>query len=342
MIIQHLIQKLWYPTHWKWRCLAYLLSPISLLYYFATRLDHWFGKKQRFYSSVPLIVIGNLTTGGTGKTPVLIALAQLLTEAKLQVGIISRGYKSAAENAASAVLATKTSSAHEIGDEPLLIFQHTSCPLAIHANRKLAINTLLDAHPQLDVILSDDGLQNAKLARDIEIIVLGEKGLGNGLLLPTGPLREGKSHLKTADFCIQKDQNFSFTAHSFHPCTATHSSLKLSHFKDQEVYAVAGIANPERFFQTLSELGMKPIPKIFPDHHAFQESDFSNFTDHPIIMTEKDAVKCFDFNLTNAYYLEMRGVVTPQLQHAFLDKVRYHIEKKKHELIVLTNCKASG
>ena len=291
---------------------------------------------------MPLIVIGNLTIGGTGKTPVLIALAQLLVDANLRVGIISRGYKSTAENAASAVLATKTASAHEIGDEPLLIFQQTSCPLAVHANRKLAISTLLEAHPQLDVILSDDGLQNAKLARDIEVIVIGEKSLGNGLLLPAGPLRESKHHLKTADFCVQRNQNFAFTAHSFYAYTATHPPLKLSHFKNQEVYAVAGIANPERFFQTLRELGAQPIPKIFPDHHSFQASDFSNFTDHPIVMTEKDAVKCFDFNLTNAYYLRMRGEVTPQLQHDFLDKVRYHIEKKKHELIVLTNCKASG
>ncbi len=311
-MMEQFFQKLWYQKFWRYG--AYLLLPLSCLYWFGTKINAF---RQKKYFQIPIVVIGNLTAGGSGKTPVLIALTQALQQKGFKVGIISRGYKSLAQYAKTPILVPPPHSAALMGDEPLLIFEKTQAPLSMHPNRNLAIQALLTAHPELDLILSDDGLQNAQLDRDLEIVVIGSQGFGNGLLLPAGPLRESTKRLNTVDFCIQNGQDFKLQA------------TEMPKLKDKIVHAVAGIANPERFFNTLEDLGFKPIRHIFPDHHAFVLSDFKGMCDHPIIMTEKDWVKCRDFNLPQAEALVMEGVLDEALRDAFLAKVRYTVDTKK-------------
>lgn len=348
--MERTFQCLWY--HRKWRFLGYLFLPFALLYQFLSLAAKWLGKKQRAYFTIPVIVVGNLTTGGTGKTPTIIALYTLLKNEGFKTGIVSRGYKSLAEYGQTPTLANPTHTAHDIGDEPLLIFQKTQAPMAIHSNRVAAIDALLKAHPKLDLILSDDGLQNPKLSRDIEVVVVdGTRGFGNGLILPAGPLREPKRCLRKSDFCVINGHDpallpkiekycptdfaeFQYIAKRLIPLQKGQSALHLH--ENTTIHAVAGIGNPSRFFNTLKKLGFNVIPHIFPDHYAFKAEDFAELIDHPIIMTEKDAVKCHSFSLNNAYALEMEGSFPESFTHAFLSKVRYNIDKKKSELIKLT------
>ncbi len=320
-----LLNKLWFNPRYRW--IASSLLPCSFLYWLGSQITYFFQKKQRLHFPVPIIIVGNLTTGGSGKTPALISLTQFLQSTGLKVGIVSRGYKSEAEHAARPLLVQPHHTAREVGDEPLLIYEKTKAPLAVHANRPKAIHALLHAHPGLDLILSDDGLQNGSLARDLEVLLIGSSGLGNGFILPAGPLRESKKRLRTVDFCVEQGRDFQFIPAS--PPLLT----------EDTVHAVCGIAHPERFFHTLSELGLKVIPHPFRDHHAFSEKDFEGMRDHPILMTEKDAVKCRDFNLKNTHALKMVGLFSTAFLEDFLSQVRYTIQHKKESLIVLKNRK---
>lgn len=342
--MESFFKSLWYKPELK--PLACLFLPFSALYWLINRIINWQRKKQRREFNIPVIVIGNLTTGGTGKTPVLITLTRFLQEQDLKVGIISRGYKSHAEHAVNATLITQAHRAEDVGDEPLLIFNKTGAPVAVNANRTLAVQTLLRAYPDLDLILSDDGLQNARLHRDMELIIIdGGRGFGNRFLIPAGPLREPVKRLQQADFCIingtasQALHNleaylpadftcFQFIPKGFLPLAADTPPLP----KTKVVHAIAGIGNPARFFQTLKELHIRFIPYVFPDHYAFKTSDFSGLENETIIMTEKDAVKCQNFNLNKAYALEMEGRFDSKFLNDFLSRIRYTIAQKKSKL----------
>lgn len=335
--MERFFQALWYQARWRW--FAYLLWPLSFFYWLGGGAAKWWGSRNRPYFHVPIIVVGNLTTGGTGKTPVLIALCEFLTQHGFRVGVVSRGYKSLAEHAKTPTLISQKSLAQDVGDEPLLIFQKTKCPVAVHAKRFLAVDALLQTHPDLDLILSDDGLQNPRLAREMEIVVVdGVRGFGNGLLLPVGPLRESKKSLRDADFCVVNGEPLKnlelpldYSVFKFLPFPLTPT---LSLEGRGKIRAITGIGHPERFFKTLRDLGLEFMPYVFPDHYAFSPADFKGMEDDYIIMTEKDMVKCQDFGLKHAYALKMQGILDTVFLNAFLNKVRYTIEQKKKDLVL--------
>lgn len=326
--MQRFFEALWYQK--RWRYFAYLLWPLSFLYRALALLSGYSQRKNRIYFRIPILIIGNLTTGGTGKTPILITLTRILQSEGLKVGIVSRGYKSEAERASRPTLVTSAHTAQQVGDEPLLIFEKTGAPMAIHAKRPHAVQALIAKHPDLDLILSDDGLQNASLTHDLTLILIDAKRrFGNGLLLPAGPLREPVRRLSSADFRVINGEDFMLKPSGFRKIDSIESCALPP---TQPIYAVSGIANPARFFETLTNLGLNVKPVIFRDHHAFKAKDFRGMEKGVIIMTEKDAVKCKDFGFSNAYVLTMEGEFTETFLNDFLNKVRYTIKHKHSEL----------
>lgn len=326
-------EALWYRKPWCY--LGYLLLPLAWLYRGVTALFAYWKKKQRITFKVPLIVIGNLTTGGTGKTPALIALTQFLQQEGFKVGVVSRGYKSKAERAMKPTLVDAHHDAATIGDEPLLIYQKTLAPMAIHANRNRAVQALLQAHLDLDLIFSDDGLQNPALTRDLEIVIIDAvRRFGNKLTLPAGPLREPLKRLQSIDYCLVNGEEFEFRPLGFRKLNEPDAPLLPTLPAAENLYAVTGIGHPARFFKTLSNLGLQFQTLTFPDHHAFQPADFKNLKADMLVITEKDAVKCRAFELPQAYVLEMQAHFPTAFLNDFLAKVRYTVEQKKSELML--------
>lgn len=332
-LLHRFFLRLWYrpvPSLFA-RC----LYPLSLLLsFFAKR------RRQRLSETaasfrVPVVVVGNISVGGTGKTPVIIALANTLTSEGIHVGIVSRGYGSKAANYPYSV--KPQSSVVESGDEALLIARETQCPVVIDSQRVFAVEHLLKAHPNTQLILSDDGLQHYHLYRNYEIVVLdGNKGLGNGYCLPAGPLRESKVRLNDVDAVLVNGQpNDSLVKHikplmpsvimlkpiSWAPvCDGDELAIATVPWQGP-VIAVAGIGNPQRFFDTLASLGIEFTPVIFDDHHDFRPSDFINFVDSPIVMTSKDAVKCVSFAQENWWQLKVECVLPDTLIQSVKNQV---------------------
>ena len=252
---------------------------------------------------VPVVVVGNITVGGSGKTPVVIALIDALRAAGFRPGVISRGY-GRSSSCVSEVVAD--GDPVKYGDEPVLIKQRTGVPVVVGRDRAAAGELLL-SHHAIDVIVSDDGLQHYRLARDIEIaIVDGRRRFGNGRLLPAGPLREPVSRLDECDLVLINGQReadelgFDLIVGQAH---ALDSSVQrpLESFVGSAVHAVAGIGDPQRFFIALRSRGLEIIEHPFPDHHAFVPSDFAFAGGRPVLMTEKDAVKCRTFARSGWY-----------------------------------------
>lgn len=299
--LMRLIFRTWYPqnstalTHF----LSLALLPLAGLYQLVTilrRLSYRWGIQRPTDFPVPVIVVGNLSIGGTGKTPLVTCLAKHLQEQGYKPGIVSRGYRGNAN--AKPYQVSQTSSAFEVGDEPLMLLQQTGCPVVICKDRVAAVRTLL-ANNDCDCVLSDDGLQHMALARDIEIAVLdGKRRLGNGRCLPAGPLRESASRLTQVDFIVangevKADSNeYGMQVKPGLIYSVTDSSKHLE-VSNQQVHALTGIGNPERFFRSLQDMGFTVITHRFPDHHAFTKTDIDlDDEEAVIIMTEKDAVKC--------------------------------------------------
>lgn len=302
-----LLEKIWYKKH----AIQWLFSPFAYLYQLIARIRRWY--LQCFCQvqvKVPVIVVGNITVGGVGKTPIVIALASELKKKGLRVGIVSRGYGAKRQDFPYEV---KTSdSAYNVGDEPLLIALKTDCPVVIAPKRNEAVQYLLDKH-QCEIIISDDGLQHYRMGRCVEIVVIdGTRGLGNGFCLPVGPLRESEKRLQEADFVIVteglRDKAFSMTlkpgklTHLFSQKTVEWDAL------NGEIAAVAAIGNPQRFFSTLSQLGVNFNAYPYPDHYRFSSNDLQ-FNESIVVMTEKDAVKCRLFNSDKLYYLPVEAVL---------------------------------
>lgn len=296
------IDSIWYQPNW----LCYLLLPFAWCYRFLVFLRYFFyqiGIFETYRSPIPIIVVGNITVGGTGKTPLVIWLVDFLRQHGFKPAVISRGYKAKCSIFPHQI--TKEDSAETVGDEALLIAKRCHCPVIISPNRVAAVKKLL-ANKACDIIISDDGLQHYALARDIEIAVIdGTRRFGNGFCLPAGPLREPQKRLEAVDFVVingKEDpkeaeykmqlQPIGFYDFKNQDITNLHP-LELLH--DQTVHAVAGIGNPERFFQTLRDLKIKVIPHPFPDHHDFSSQDLDFGDAKIIVMTEKDAVKCYRF-----------------------------------------------
>lgn len=286
---------------------------------------------------VPVVVVGNITAGGTGKTPLVLWLAQFLREHGFQPGIVSRGYGG---TACGAQPVSAHSDAGICGDEPVLLARRSGCPVWIGRDRVAAGRALLAAYPQCDVILSDDGLQHYRLARDAEIAVVdGACGFGNGFLIPAGPLREPPARLVAVDAAVVHRSGeaalpdfpaigdvprvaMTLAGREFYNLLNPACTVSAEHFVRQRVHAVAGIGNPQRFFRHLTQLGLTFTAHAFPDHHVYTAVDLA-FTDcDVIVMTEKDAVKCAEFCSERCWVLPVDAEVDPQLGEILLHKLR--------------------
>ena len=300
----------------------YLLYPFSLLMTFLTnrRRKKYLKNLPTLKKDVPVIVVGNLTIGGTGKTPLVKHIASQLLNLGYKPGLVSRGYggnykKTMKVEADSPVKAT--------GDEAQILSK-LNLPFYIDRHRVRAVDTLLSNH-DCDVVITDDGLQHYSLKRDIEIVVIdGKRRFGNNLVFPAGPLRESKKRLKDADFIVNNSgptENDEFLM-NISPSKFVHLNSGRSYPVDQwpmhkEVHAVAGLGNPGRFFDTLNRLGFKINKHPFPDHHKYNTNDLHFLDQHPILMTEKDASKCKHFNNNKIWYLTVDADVTD----SFIEKI---------------------
>jgi tetraacyldisaccharide 4'-kinase len=278
---------------------------------------------------VPVVVIGNITVGGSGKTPLAIALAAALAARGWHPGIVSRGY-GAGNPEPRAVGADAVADA--VGDEPVLLAR-TGCPVWIGADRPHAARGLLAAHPECDVVITDDGLQHYALARDIELAVVdASRGLGNGLPLPAGPLREPRTRLReagavvllggTVTGALGREFAMTLVGDRFVRVDARGEDAGAGVFRKAGVHALAGIGNPQRFFDHLTALGIVATCHAYPDHHRFTRRDLELPDATAILMTEKDAVKCTAFADDRCWALPIRAVVDPKLFALVEEKLR--------------------
>lgn len=301
------IDKLWYTRH----PMRWLLFPAAFVYEAIIGLRRYYLQRFRQQQySVPIIVVGNLTVGGVGKTPLVIALAQALQSRGVRVGIVSRGYGASVAVYPHEVQVDEMAAL--VGDEPLLLAKKTSCPVVIAPKRTQAVRYLLDKY-QSQVIISDDGLQHYKMGRAIEIAVIdGVRGLGNGLCLPAGPLRERANRLDEVDFIVVNSGTWPGGYRmDLQPGPFTQLVSGKTIQAEQlavPVAAVAAIGHPQRFFTTLNTLGVTYKAYPFADHHQFQSNELC-FLEKMVVMTEKDAVKCHAFATDEMYFLPVNAVV---------------------------------
>ncbi len=279
---------------------------------------------------VPVIVIGNITAGGTGKTPLVLWLCDYLREQGYAPGIVSRGYGGRGQT-----MAVREDSAPEIaGDEPVLLAQRDRCPVWIGRDRVAAAEALIAANPGCNVIVSDDGLQHYRLQRDVEIAVIdGIRGTGNGLPLPAGPLRESTARLDSVDAVVATGNSYSAVANTATFAMALDGKAfrnllnpafhqEAGAFLGKRIHAVAGIGNPARFFDHLQRLGLNFAAHAFPDHHAYAQADLEFSDADAIIMTEKDAIKCLHFARENHWVLPVDARVDRALGRLILKKMK--------------------
>ena len=309
------------PKFWfSQNILAWLMLPLSLGYCAVSTIRRWL--YQHHYlrvraSSVPLIVVGNIAIGGTGKTPLIIALCGILKQKGFKVGVVSRGYGASISGLHDV---SETDKASHAGDEPLLIRQRTGCPVIICANRPAAVEAIVEKYG-CNLVLSDDGLQHYAMQRDLEIAVVDATRMhGNGFCLPAGPLREPVSRLQSVDMVVYNIDSSELGQHrpefGLYPAPAIKlfdgSNMLLEEFTGQRVHAVAGIGNPQRFFSLLRRTGVSVIEHAFDDHHHYQSADLDFGDELPVLMTEKDAVKCREFAKANWWSINVEASVNEQ------------------------------
>ncbi|MBW8457014.1 MAG: tetraacyldisaccharide 4'-kinase [Thiobacillus sp.] len=307
------LQVLWARTS----VLTLLLAPFAGLFAAVSglrRLAYRRGWLTAISVGVPVIIVGNLSAGGSGKTPLTIWLVNRLRAQGYRPGVVSRGYGGAARGC---VEVQPGSDPAEVGDEPLLIQLKTSAPVVVGRDRVAAARTLLARHPGVDVIVSDDGLQHYRLQRDLELVVIdAATGLGNGWPLPAGPLREPPSRLNSADAVIQvvrgtaqphpyglKTWRVDYRAGQAWRLPAARERSLLRDLPQHDWLAVTGIGRPQGFFDMLRAEGIRFMPRAFADHHAFRSQDLP--ADAAVLMTEKDAVKCRSFAGTDWWAVEL-------------------------------------
>lgn len=315
--------------HWyRLSVLSLALWPASLLFrllYALRRLAYRCGVLPTVRLPVAVIVVGNLVAGGTGKTPLVLWLAALLQQHGRKPGILSRGYRG---SAAGPMAVAADSPAELAGDEPLLLARAAGCPVWIGRDRAAAGRGLLAAHPECDVLILDDGLQHYRLARDIEIAVEDERGAGNGLLLPAGPLRVPASRrvdawvVNSAPPGIHSPSfRMDLRGERFRRVAAPRDSVPVAALAHKKLHAVAGIGNPKRFFDHLSRLGLTTVNHAFPDHYAYSAGDLDFGDCDALLMTEKDAVKCEAFARGHWYALQVEAELAPAFSDFILAKL---------------------
>lgn len=309
---QQFFESLWYrkTVWWLW-----LLWPLQLLLRILVFLRRTFYRIGLFKSTklnVPVIVIGNITVGGTGKTPLAIYLIELLKSQGYKPGLISRGYGGKSEHYPLTV--TESISAAESGDEPFLIRRRTQVPVVVDPIRARGAKEL--EAQGCNIIICDDGLQHYALQRDIEIVVIdGHRKLGNGWLMPLGPLREPQSRLKRADYIVVNGKDMVLEPDTIQAINGHDKQIQ------EPFTAVAAIGNPERFYRTLEGLGYQFDSQSFPDHYEFSEQDFESFQGS-IVMTEKDAVKCLSFADERFYFLPVSAKLSKQFIQSLMEQIK--------------------
>lgn len=297
------------------------------------------GILRSWKAPVPVIVVGNITAGGTGKTPLVIAVVEVLRAAGRNAGVVSRGYgrvpPTDADPRGVVRVLPGVATPELFGDEPVLIARRTGVPVYLSPDRPAAVRALLAAHPEVDVIVSDDGLQHYALERDVEIAVVdGERGFGNGLPLPSGPMREPVARLREVDCAVVNGGNsdrvpaprqFAMTLAGETFVSFSGQELAPQEFapaaRGRRVAAVAGIGNPGRFFAHLDRLGVGAQRHAFPDHHHYQPGDLRLPGAEVVVMTEKDAVKCAAFADARMWFLRVEAALPPEFDAFLLERL---------------------
>ncbi len=316
------LQRVWYSD----APLGLLLTPFSLLY---GALVRWrrtlyrMGLLRTIDVGRPVVVVGNLSVGGTGKTPLTLWLAMQLQALGLRPGIVLRGYGGSAR---SARLVTADSAVEEVGDEALLLARRSRCAVAIGANRVAAARQLVERN--VDVLIADDGLQHLRLKRVVEIVVIdGERRFGNRRLLPAGPLREPLTRLAEVDLLVVNGEAVEETEIAMGLeagialSVSTGSRRALEHFAPGPVHGLAAIGNPQRFFRMLESHGLRVIPHALPDHQRLSREDLEFGDSLPVLMTEKDAVKCERFADQRHWFVPVDAVLASEAERTLLDLV---------------------
>jgi tetraacyldisaccharide 4'-kinase len=338
-------QQFWSDAWYQGRWWLALLLPLSGLFSFIARRRRRKLQADAQAYPAPVVVVGNISLGGTGKTPLLISLVNAMRQRGFRPGVVSRGYGGRASCYPCTV--TADSDPAQSGDEPLLIALEAACPVVVDPNRDNAVKYLLE-HFDCDLVFSDDGLQHYALHRDFEICVIdGQRGLGNGHCLPAGPLRESPERLSEVDWVVINGELKQALAHEVTPERRYTMNVQPSEWRELSaglriaatdglpaefvapLNAVSGIGNPTRFFNTLSDLGINAQQHVFPDHHAYSESDLVFAGQGTLLMTTKDAVKCRNFVRPNWWSLS----VTAQLPEAFYDQVAASVRARATDLI---------
>ncbi len=332
---QEIIERAWRKKNALYQCVLVPLSWFFALFIWLRRLAYRFGLLKSYALPVPLIIVGNIHIGGSGKTPLVIWLIAQLKQLGYRPAVISRGYGGTSK-LPTPVYAS--SNPKTVGDEPVLIANRCDCPVFVGADRVHVAAELLKAHPDCNIIVSDDGLQHYRLKRDIEIAVIdAETYLKHAHLLPAGSLREPISRLKTVDFIIKNGQLNPDMMHAEHVENAylmqlmgeqfynlADPQLKASaaDFKCNNIKAAAGIGNPARFFEHLRQLGLNFSCTSFEDHHAFTARDLAKIDCDVLLMTEKDAVKCKPFAQAHHWVLPIKATMTGNLIQLIAQKLQ--------------------
>jgi len=310
-----------------------MLWPVSVVFRLLVSLRRTLykaGLLSSWRSPVPVVVIGNITVGGAGKTPLVIAFSELLTERGYRVGIVTRGYGGTTNDATA--VATPDSDPSVVGDEPVLLASRTGLPVVVSANRVAAVKHLI-ATFDIECVLCDDGLQHYALQRDLEVAVVDSVyRLGNCFVLPAGPLREPVGRLDTVDMTVYSGNNrsvpdylpgYSLAGSNFVSVNDSGNVVPVASFSGKTVHAVAGIASPQNFYESLRANSINVVQHEFPDHAAYKRSDLLFNDELPVVMTEKDMVKCSRFEIPNCWYVPVAALLDDSVIVEFLA----HIER---------------
>lgn len=318
MSLHVLLDRIWYGEHPA----AVILAPLGWCYAAVTwlrRMAYVSGLMPVCTLPVPVIVVGNLTVGGTGKTPLVIWLVQFLQSQGWRPAVVSRGHGGSMTRQPQQV--RPDSNPGMVGDEPVLIAQRTGCPVAVAVRRTRAAEEII-RHTDCNIIVCDDGLQHLALGRDIEIAVVdGDRRFGNGRCLPAGPLRDLPGRIRDVDLVVANGKaarsEFLMEYEALPLCALADAArtMSIGTLRGREVHAVAGIGNPARFFSFLRSHEIHIIKHEFPDHHPFTSADLAFDDDLPVVMTEKDAVKCRAFAAGHWWYVPVEARLPGALQH---------------------------
>lgn len=319
---KHSIDRIWQHRG----ILAWLLLPLSFVFLLLISLRRTLYRAGVFASvrlPVPVIVVGNITAGGAGKTPLVLWLVDELMRRGRHPGVVSRGYGG---SAADARKVSRGDTPNEVGDEPLLIRRRADCPVFVGRDRAAAGRALLAEHPECDLLICDDGLQHYRLARDVEIAVVDRRGFWNGWLQPAGPLREPAARLRSVDAVVangwggEAGFRMALVGDRFVPLGKVSHGDTPPDLAGKRLHAVAGIGEPQRFFDHLAALGLACETHPFPDHHAYSAADL-DFEGDAILTTEKDAVKFGALAKLPVWVLPVSATVTPDLAQFILEKI---------------------